>query len=102
MKYLKIIGWISTFLILLGIASYQLSGIAENEVAYGIIPSGKAWDLGPHCKIGLKPVTYTTVTDQETCEPTSDAFVCTPCGNDTCEGGRENFCNCPADCKPLQ
>lgn len=100
MSLLKIIGWIGLVLILAGVTGYHLTGTGENEVGASLVLNQAAWQPGPHCQIGLTALEYITITDQGTCNKTTDAFVCTKCGNGTCEGGRENFCNCPADCSP--
>ncbi|GEM_PF-4271029 len=49
-------------------------------------------DLNEAAAIGVEPVW-----DEMPCNLAMDTFVCTRCGNYTCEA-RETFCNCPQDC----
>lgn len=54
---------------------------------------------GGSCCTGLSAVYRDMMTPnvQGVCTPSSNMFVCTYCGNGTCDT-LENHCNCPADC----
>ncbi len=67
--------------------------LGEGEMGSGMLPGG------PQCCPGLATIGVEEY-DPETgmCMMMMDVFLCSLCGNGSCEEGWENLCNCPADC----
>ncbi len=51
----------------------------------------------PQCCPGLTAIPPAIEVEGE-CELVVGASICSPCGNDVCDPGWENRCNCPEDC----
>ena len=69
--------------------------VEEGEMGSGMIPGS------PTCCEGLQSIGVAFWDPPDMCGMAMDVFLCSKCGNSTCEDEWENPCNCESDC-PFQ